>query len=163
MNKQSKKRLFDLAIEKSKRRAPTMPDAARPVKKYTDKKANGLTTCIIDFINNSGYQAERISVTGRYRDTSITFTDVCGFTRRVGTGTYIKSSMKKGSADISATIKGKSVKIEVKIGADKMSSAQFEYQAAIQKAGGIYYVAKDFDSFLSWFDFEFGENDKDSF
>jgi hypothetical protein len=152
MNKQSNKRLQELNIERSRKVAPTMPDAYRPSKKYTDKTANGLTKCIIDFINNSGYQAERISVTGRYVDTSITFTDVVGFKRKVGTGTWLPSSMKKGSADISATIKGKSVKIEVKIGADKMSSAQFEYQAAIQKAGGIYYVAKDFDSFLNWFD-----------
>lgn len=152
MNKQSNKRLQDLNLERSRKKAPTMPDAYRPTKKYTDKTANGLTKCIIDFLVNSGYQAERISVTGRYIDTSITFTDVVGFKRKVGTGTWIKPSMTKGSADISATVKGMSVKIEVKIGHDKMSEAQMKYKENIEKAGGIYYVAKDFDSFLNWFD-----------
>ena len=57
-----------------------------------------------------------------------------------GTGT-------KGTADISAIIKGRSVKIEVKIGRDRQSEAQKKYEESVNKAGGQYWIAKDFDGF----------------
>ena len=57
----------------------------------------------------------------------------------------------KGSADISATIAGRSVKIEVKIGLDRQSEAQRRYQATVERAGGLYFIAKDFTSFIEWY------------
>jgi hypothetical protein len=33
-----------------------------------------------------------------------------------------------------------------------MSEAQKEYQQNTERAGGIYYIAKDFDSFIEWYD-----------
>jgi hypothetical protein len=41
---------------------------------------------------------------------------------------WTKGTSTAGSADISATIKGRSVKIEVKIGKDRQSEAQKKYQ-----------------------------------
>lgn len=61
------------------------------------------------------------------------------------------SSMQNGTADISATIWGRSVKIEVKIGNDKQSQDQKNYQKSIENAKGYYLIVKDFDSFLTWF------------
>lgn len=141
--------LMELAIQNNRSKHPNFPDFARPKPKYTDKTANGLTKCIIDFLNFSGHQAERISTTGRYIDQKQTYTDSVGFTRTIGSGKWIPGTGTKGSADISATIAGKSVKIEVKIGKDRQSEAQKAYQAKIEQAGGIYLIAKDFNSFYN--------------
>jgi hypothetical protein len=119
--------------------------------KYSDKTANGLTKAIISWINLNGYQAERISTTGRYVDNSKIVTDVLGNRKKIGSGKYIKGTGTNGSADISATIKGKSIKIEVKIGKDKQSEAQIKYQQMIEKAGGIYFIAKNFDDFYNFY------------
>lgn len=69
---------------------------------------------------------------------------VAGIQWTKGTGTA-------GSADISATIKGRSVKIEVKIGKDRQSDAQKKYQEMIERAGGVYIIAKNFDEFVEWY------------
>lgn len=64
--------------------------------------------------------------------------------------------MTVGTADISATIRGRSVKIEVKIGRDRQSEAQKRYQASIEAAGGIYYIARNIDDFMQWYNQTFG-------
>ena len=43
---------------------------------------------------------------------------------------------------------GLSLKIEIKFGKDRMSQAQGRYKQEIEKTGGRYMIAKDFDSFL---------------
>ena len=118
--------------------------------KFTDNTANSLTKAIVKWINLNGYQAERISTSGRWVDNSKVVTDVLGNQKKIGSGKYIKGSGTKGSADISATIKGRSIKIEVKM-KDKQSEAQIEYQKAIERAGGIYFIAKDFTSFYEFY------------
>ena len=128
-----------------------MPKDYVPKTIFTDKTANGLTKCIVTWITINGYQAERISNTGRYIDNSKIVTDCMGFQKRIGSAQYIKGSGTNGTADISATIKGKSVKIEVKIGADRQSEAQKKYQEMIERAGGIYFIAKDFDEFITFY------------
>ena len=113
-------------------------------------KANGLTKAIIAYIKLTGGQAERVSVEGRVIDQRQTYTDVLGHKRQIGSIKRIKSSMTRGSADISATIGGRSVKIEVKIGTDRQSDAQKQYQADVERAGGVYYIARTFDEFYEW-------------
>ena len=127
---------------------PNMPLDYIPLYKYTDKTANGLTRCIIDYLEFNGCQAERISTTGRMVDNTKTFTNVIGITKQIGSKKWIKGSGTKGSADISATINGKSVKIEVKIGKDRQSEHQKKYQESIEKSGGIYLIAKSFEDFI---------------
>ncbi len=122
-----------------------------PKTTFTDKTANGLTKCIVSWLNLNGWQAERISTTGRYIDNSKIVTDVLGNRKKIGSGKYIKGSGTNGSADISATIKGRSIKIEVKIGKDKQSDAQKKYQEMIEKAGGVYFIATDFDEFMMFY------------
>jgi hypothetical protein len=118
--------------------------------KYNDTTANGLTKCVTDYINFIGGQAERISNTGRYIDDSKIVTDVLGNRKKIGTGKYIKGQGTNGTADISATFKGKSIKIEIKM-KDKQSEVQKEYQQAIERAGGIYFICHTFDEFLEKF------------
>ena len=100
--------------------------------------ANTLTKQIIKFIQLNGGQAERVNNIARKIENR-----------------FVKSNMTKGTADIHCTIKGISVKIEVKIGRDRQSDAQKLYQQSIESTGGIYYIAKDFDSFYEWYNLNF--------
>jgi hypothetical protein len=134
------------------RRHPDFPDYARVVGPYSDKTANKLTKAIIDFLKFSGWQAERISVTGRRIDNTKIVKNVLGQKHRIGSVDWIKSSMQPGTADISATIKGRSVKIEVKINKDKQSQKQIIYQQQIETAGGIYWIVRNFDDFICKYD-----------
>ena len=143
-------KLKELYLTANKKKYPSIPDFARCTPNYSDKTANGLTKSIIDFINLTGYQAERISNTGRQLDNRKTVKDILGNTRTIGSVKFIPGTGCNGTADISATIQGKSVKIEVKI-KDKQSPAQIEYQKKIESAGGIYFIAKDFQSFYNWY------------
>lgn len=145
------KELKQLALEHNRKKYPNFPEHARVVKKYEDKTANGLTKCVIDYLTFSGYQAERISSGGRFIDNRETYQDVIGRTKTIGSGKWIPGSTTKGTADISATVKGRSIKIEVKIGKDRQSEAQKKYQAQIEKAGGIYIIVKTFEDFLTWY------------
>ena len=137
--------------EKVKRFRHTPPEML--VKQtFRDDSANGLTKCLLKYIHLRGGQAERSSTTGRVIDSRTTYTDAVGIIRTMGSFNWIQGSGTKGSADISATVKGRSVKIEVKIGKDRQSPAQVEYQRNIETAGGLYYTARDFTSFVQWFD-----------
>ena len=119
-----------------------------PKEVFSDKTANKLTKAVIRYLQLNGYQAERISNMGRYIDESKVVTDAVGFTRRIGSGKYIKGTGTNGTADISSTIAGRSVKIEIKIGADKQSEAQKKYQTDVERAGGLYWIVKDWNGFI---------------
>lgn len=136
-------------VQHQKEKYPLVPDHARPKPKvYCDRTANGLTRCIIDAINFCGGHAERISNTGRVIDSSYTYTNVIGQTKTVGGLKFVPGTGTNGTADVSALWKGKSLKIEVKIGRDKVSQAQMIYRAKIEAAGGIYIVAKSYEGFV---------------
>lgn len=127
--------LLDKALEYSKTQYPSIPDHCRPKPSFKTTDANGLTKAIVEFIDLSGGWATRISTEGRYIESL---------------GKRIPSSVKKGTADIHAVWNGRHLSIEVKIGADRQSAEQKEIQSDIEKAGGLYYIAKDFDSFHNW-------------
>jgi hypothetical protein len=142
-----KKELIKLKMASSQAKHPNMhPDCIpRPV--YSDKTANGLTKMVIDWITLNGGQAERISNMGRYIDSSKVVTNVLGQRIKIGSGKFIPGAGTNGTADISAIIKGKSVKIEIKM-KDKQSEAQKKYQESVEMAGGIYYIVRSFDDFM---------------
>ncbi len=135
----------------NQQRHPNIPPKYLAKSKYRDDTANGLTKCIVDYIRFNGGQAERINTMGIPRDNRKTVTDVLGRDRLIGSVEWRTSGTTKGSADISATIHGQSVKIEVKIGHDRQSDAQRDYQASVEQAGGVYYIARNFTDFVSWY------------
>jgi hypothetical protein len=98
-------------------------------------KANGLTLAIENYLLWSGHRCTRINVAGR-----------------VINGKHIFSSTRKGSADLSCTIFGRSVQIEIKIGKDRPSEHQLKEQALERSAGGVYEFIKDIHGFFSWYD-----------
>lgn len=133
------KKLENLAFKALKDRYPSVPYLPEP--KYTDKTANSLTKCVVDYIRLRGFQAERINTTGQQ-------------IKRGDSTKWIKGSSQTGSADISATIQGRSVKIEIKClatGDNYQSDEQKEYQRQIQAAGGVYLIVRTFTDFYKWF------------
>ena len=147
MTKQNKARIKALEEIYLKNKYPNQKYLA--FTDFKDNNANGLTKCITQFLILSGWQAERINTMGVYRQGAKI---QVGENIRQLKGKYTPSTSTKGSADISAIIKGRSVKIEVKFGNDKQSDAQKQYQLAVESAGGIYYIARDFDNFLIFYD-----------
>ena len=139
-DKQAIALLKDAVKSRKQAQYPNVPEYAITIPKYESRTANGLSRCIIDFINSQdGCHAERISNEGVMRKD------------KNGAAFRATSSMQNGTADISATIHGRSVKIEIKIGNDIQSEAQKDYQRHIVNARGYYVIAKDFASFLDWF------------
>ena len=127
------KYLEELRFVKTKEEHPDFPYPVR--KKYKDTGTNDLTKAIIDYIDLSGGWATRVSTEGRYLPSK---------------GFRIPSSVKTGTADIHACWKGLHLSIEVKVGKDTQREAQKEIEQDIIKAGGQYFIAKDFDTFFKW-------------
>jgi hypothetical protein len=100
-----------------------------------------------------GGQAERISNQGQYRagNKIQVGTGEIAYTKQLP-GKWTPGTGTKGTADVSATIRGRSVKIEVKYGKDRQSDAQKAYQQDVERAGGTYIIARDFDSFVLWYE-----------
>lgn len=133
-NRAAIQELRQIEVQYRAAKSPSMPKAYIVPTAYNDKTSNGLTKCVIDWLRYNSWQAERISNTGRILNKH-----------------WIPGTGTNGTADISATIWGRSVKIEVKIGADQQSQYQKGYQESIERAGGVYIIVKDFTTFLFWY------------
>jgi hypothetical protein len=131
------KELEKLAFSEARRKHPTIPIHALAPRIYKDDTANGLTKCIVDYIALKGGFASRLNSTGIYRQ------DLQKF---------VYNTQKRGLSDIIAVYKGKSLNIEVKAGKDRMSEHQLKVKKEIESSGGLYFVAKDFSTFKTWFD-----------
>lgn len=154
MNKQNKERFTKLYTSNLLEKYPSFRGRENtiPPPKLKEAGANDLTRLVIEFLNINGCQAERISSQGQFRDGRKVVTDCLGRKRTIGSAIWTKGTSTKGTADISATIKGRSVKIEIKWGKDRQSEAQKEYQQSIEKSLGIYIIVKTFDDFIDWYD-----------
>jgi len=152
MNKLNKAKLKALELEALRLKHPTIDQKYLAFTDWKDNSANSLTNCVIAFVQYMGGQAERISSQGQYRE---------GAKIQVGTGEiayhkqlpgkWTPGQSTKGTADISTTIRGRSVKIEIKQ-KDKQSDVQKQYQAAIERAGGVYIIVRNFDDFVVWYE-----------
>lgn len=151
MKRINKDKLNALMMEQLKQKYPNMPEAYIPKTDWKDNSANSLTKCVIAWIQFMGGQAERISSQGQYREGAKipVGSGIMAHTKQLP-GKWTPGQSTKGTADISATIRGRSVKIEIKQ-KDKQSEAQKQYQQAIENAGGVYIIVRDFDSFVEWY------------
>ena len=120
-----------------------------PKTKFTDATSAGLERCICAYINLNGGMAERRKNTGRVIDDRKIVTDTLGHQRVLGGSRYVPGTGRNGTPDCSGVWKGKPIGIEVKIGADRMSEAQKEYQKDFEAAGGIYIIARTFVQFVN--------------
>jgi hypothetical protein len=134
------KDLQRLALLRQHEKYPNVPIHALYVKPFKDTTANELTRSIEAFIRMSGHYADRINNTGIYDKR---------------TGRWRKGGTRKGIADIMAAKNimigdrkvAITVAIEVKIGKDRMSPDQERVKAEIEKAGGVYIIARTWDQF----------------
>lgn len=112
------------------------------------KTANGLTKFICNYLTWMKWRATRVNVQGRLVD---------GLQKQpsgavLTTKKWIPSTTRKGTADISATIKGRSVMIEIKVGKDRPSEYQLAEQRREQAAGGIYEFVSTPEQFFELYD-----------
>ena len=117
---------YPQAYADSKYFAPKMPNC---------NKANGLQLAIIYFLTWNGHRATRVSSSGR-----------------MVKGKWIPGPTRKGASDVSATIFGKSVMLEIKVGTDRPRPEQLREQELERKAGGVYEFVKSFEEFLTIYD-----------
>ena len=146
--------LHVIAFQDLRKKHPSFPKHALPRPKYSDRTANGLTKCIVHYINLIGGMAERRNSMGRYLKPK-TYTNVFGKKVQLGTGKYIPNTGRNGTSDISGVFKGVPLVIEVKIGRDKMSPAQQTYKRDFERAGGFYLIADTFSQFFEDFNRRF--------
>ncbi|HLN20618.1 MAG TPA: hypothetical protein VK213_05990 [Bacteroidales bacterium] len=126
-----------LATDEACRKHPGLDRKYIAPRTFRDDSANELTKAIVKFIDLKGGFASRVNSMGVYD-------------RKLGK--YRPGTQKKGLADIMATYKGKSLHVEVKYGRDRLSEVQKQTAENVTRSGGIYFVAKDFESFKNWFD-----------
>ena len=130
MTSDALRKLNDLADQRKRQKHPTVPYLVKS--KYRDKSSNDLTKCVVDYLDLIGGWATRINSTGTYRpDIGFTF-----------------GNTKKGTADVMGTLPdGRSICVEVKIGRDRQSKYQKKVESEINRANGIYIIAKTFQQF----------------
>lgn len=112
------------------------------------RRSNGLTTFIVNYLTWKQHRATRINVSGRLIEQPEK--QASGII--LGTKKYMHSRTRKGSADISSTIKGRSIMWEVKTGRDRPSQAQLAEQEREQRAGGYYFFVHDVAEFFYLYD-----------
>lgn len=107
------------------------------------KTANGLTRFIINFLSWTGARATRINTQGQHVTEK--------YKGRVVSQGFRPSQTRKGTADISCTINGRSVMIEIKIN-DKPSQYQLDEQVLERAAGGVYEFISTPEQFFELYD-----------
>ena len=130
------KELCQLADRRKAERSPNFPANYIPRSKYSDRDANGLTRCIVDYLNYSGHFATRLQSTGQYR---------------ADLKRFIGSQQRAGLPDVFAVVEGRAVFAEVKIGRDSLSQTQKDTISDLENAGAACHVSKDFQGFYDWF------------
>ncbi|WP_242916324.1 hypothetical protein [Pontibacter liquoris] len=128
--------LCRLSLERKRERYPNVPPHGIVAPKLSDKDANGLTRCILEYFRLHGGYAVRINTQGQYNEKLKKWT---------------KSTTRRGTADVHSCLNGIHYSIEVKVGRDSQSDyQQLETQEQVEGACGRYYVAQDFQSFYDW-------------
>jgi len=128
--------LKQLDIEQKKRNYPNFPYPVAT--NYKANSANELTKSIKALINLTGGYAFRVNVGGIFDEKKHKF-------RTTGA--------TKGVSDLIACYKGRFVGIEIKYHRDKQSENQKKWQQHIENSGGVYVIARDFDTLYNyWMD-----------
>ena len=129
------KELGKLADELNAEKHPLLPPHVLVKKRFKDTTANELTKTIIwDMYHVRPGVAYRINNGAVYDRKK---------------GVYRKGVQRKGVPDIIGIIDGRFFGIEVKIGKDRQSADQKEIEKEIGDAGGVYFIAKSYDDYLT--------------
>lgn len=129
------KELNAFAFELNCGKYSSVPDFAVPRTNYKDKTSNELTKAIVIDFKIRGGIAYRINTMGVYDGKR---------------GQWRKGGMRKGIPDIIGIINGQFFGVEVKIGKDKQSADQRVIEVEINDAGGIYYIARNYNDYAEF-------------
>lgn len=130
------KHLAMLELADKRRKHPSVPERAIVKPKFEDRTANGLTHSIVCCFQLHGAFATRLSSTGTFR------ADIQRF---------VPSQQRTGLPDIMAVLNGRSIFVEVKTDGDRLSDDQKEAIADLRSAGAIVLIARDYETFWTWF------------
>jgi len=149
--------LKQMIIEEKRKQNPNIPERYLFADTFELSKPEKREKRRIEkFLLLKGHYAAIIENRGFRKSTKTTVFWDEGVGREIGEVTYQKSGMRKGIADIKATIKGKAIDIELKRiyekGKDKQSNSQIKEQKLIETAGGIYVIVSSFDDFFRWYE-----------
>lgn len=97
--------------------------------------ANNVTKAIIAYTRLRGGFATRINTQGQY-DPRLKI--------------WRPGSTVKGMSDILIVFEGIPIFVEVKVGKDKQSKEQKAFEESVTKAGGLYFVARDIETFKNY-------------
>ena len=144
-NKEVNKLIGNMKLHHMMSSDTNIPLHAIPLPKFDCSKTNDLTKAILEFCKYSNHYARRISSEGRYRMGTV-YKRPNGSFR--GPGQFIPGQ-NKGIADIMMTASGKTIWIEVKVGRDRQSEVQKDFENNIKNSGGEYWIIKTFEQFYS--------------
>jgi len=124
-----------LADDEARQLHPTMPNLAP--RTFRDDSANGLTACITAYLRIKGAFVSRLNNTGIYDKRLMRY--------RPGTS-------RKGLPDVVCTYKSKSIFIEIKHAADRLSEFQKKVRDEQTRSGGLWFTARNFTETKEWID-----------
>lgn len=151
-------RLRELIRIKNRLKYPNIPERHLPEPNvYTSSKPEKRELKrIVAWINASGDIAKIVDNKGIRMDNRKSYTDTLGHHRIIGSVNYRPSDIPNGWSDIEATINGRTVYIELKreykVGKDRQSVAQKEFQKRVEAAGAVYIIVSSFENFITWWD-----------
>lgn len=115
----------------------SVPIHAMPASRFNVESTNGLTKGILAWLELKGHYCTRLQSQGQWNPKL---------------GIFTTSHVKRGIGDVMAIINARHVMIEVKYGKDKLSEYQIRTKEQVERSGGFYFVAKDFDQFMQWYE-----------
>jgi hypothetical protein len=118
-----------------------------PPKKVDTTTHSGLIKFMVNYIIWIGGNARSHNVVARVSEVITTEQSGNQFKDK----RYTKSS-KKGIADVQATLNGKSLQLDAKIGRDQPRKEQLEEQVKQRRAGGIYEFIRTPEQFIELID-----------
>jgi len=127
--------LEQLAMAEARERYPTMPYLCP--RTFKDNSSNGLTACITAYLKLRGAFVSRLNNTGV-------------FDKRLNR--YRPGTNRKGLPDVVCTYQSKSIMVEIKYKADKLSDHQEKIRQEQERSGGLFFIVHDFEGFKNWFD-----------
>jgi hypothetical protein len=144
--------LKELLKQKKRIKYPSIPEHALEVNTFDKMKPEKREKKRIEaFLNATGNYGAIIENRGQRMDNRKVVSDILGRQKVIGSVDFIGSGMRKGIADIKATIQGRAVDIELKRiyknGKDRQSEHQKKEQEMIESAGGQYWIVTSFDDF----------------
>lgn len=125
---------------------PAVPLHALPKSTHSDKTANDLAKAIKAFCEMQGVMCQRTGNEGRYRPGAVVV-DVIGRGRQMK-GTWLPG-LNNGQGDLHIVLKGMSHWLEIKIGKDRQSDKQKDFEAMVKRSGGTYDIVKSWDEFYN--------------